>query len=248
MGIAINYRRTDAALQDQTTPLRVLKFFNPAGTLTLAATVSVGARVMTVTDATGVQAGHILCIKQAGRQFQAAVLSIAGAPTLTTDTPFDYAFTAAAVINYGSSAMNVDGSSNPVTFRIGAAAGSRMDVTQVRIGITDNAEMDDSKFGALAALTNGLVLQYTHSGVVYAVGNVKTNGQLRLTCSGEYALKAPAGSYGFSAVCHLGGQENAGVVIRLDGDHEDQIQLIVQDNLTGLTSATALVIGHVVED
>lgn len=246
--ISTVYRRMDAALQDQTTPLRVLKFFNPTGELTLASTVVVGARAMTVTNATGVEAGHILCFKQAGRQFQGIVLSIAGAPTLTIDTPFDYAFTAAAVINYGSSAMNVDGSSNPVTFRIGAAAGSRLDVTQVRIGITDNADMDDSKFGGMTALTNGLVLQYTRSGITYSVGNVKTNGQLRLTCSGEYATKAPAGSYGFSAVCHLGGQENAGVVIRLDGNTGDQIQLIVQDNLTGLTSATALVIGHVVED
>lgn len=244
----VSHKKLDVTLQDQTTPVRALRFFKALGSLTLAATVTPGARQLTVTDATGVLAGHVLCFKQNGRQFQPTVLSIAGAPTLEIDSPFDYAFTAAANVTYGSMALNVDGSSTPVVFAVGAAPGTRLDITQVRIALTDNAEMDDGKFGGITALTNGLVLQHYTPSATYHIGNAKTNGDLRLFCSGEYASKAPSGSYGFIAVCHFGGQDNAGVVLRLNGTAGDQIRMVVQDNLTALATAHAIAIGHVVED
>lgn len=44
------------------------------------------------------------------------------------------------------------------------------------------------------------------------------------------------------------GQDKNGVVIRLNGDQGDEFQVIVQDNLTGLTHFRTVVQGHVVED
>jgi hypothetical protein len=244
----VSHKRTDATLQDQATQIRALRFFNALGNLTLTGAVTIGSRQLTVASAVGVSVGHILYLEQNGRQFQPIVTSIAGAPTLVIDSPFDYAYTVAASVTYGIQAMNVNGSVTPVTFAVGAAPGTRVDITQIRISIIDNVEMDDGKFGGITALTNGVVLQKCTPSATYHIGNVKSNGELRLFCTGEYASKSPAGQYGFSAVCHFGGQENAGVVLRLNGTSGDRIDLTVQDNLTSLTMVNAIAIGHIVED
>jgi len=44
----------------------------------------------------------------------------------------------------------------------------------------------------------------------------------------------------------FGGQENDGVVIRLYAETDDELQVIIQDNLTSLTDMHAVAIGHVV--
>jgi hypothetical protein len=47
--------------------------------------------------------------------------------------------------------------------------------------------------------------------------------------------------YGFAAELKFGGQDNLGVVFRLNGDTGDQVQIIVQ-------TIGAAILGHVVED
>ena len=56
----------------------------------------------------------------------------------------------------------------------------------------------------------------------------------------------PSGEYGFRTRRTFGGQNKNGVVIRLDGE-DDSFQLIVQDDLTGLTFMEAVAQGHVVD-
>lgn len=57
--------------------------------------------------------------------------------------------------------------------------------------------------------------------------------------------KAPSGSYGMTFEINF--EEKYGAAIRLDGDVGEQLQAIVQDDLTGLTTMEASVTGHLAE-
>lgn len=45
----------------------------------------------------------------------------------------------------------------------------------------------------------------------------------------------------------FGGQDKNGVVIRVDGDLGESLELLIQDDLTGLETFRIVVQGHVVE-
>ena len=105
--------------------------------------------------------------------------------------------------------------------------------------------MYDELFGNLPILTNGCVLRI-NNGVMINVWNVKSNGDLALLCfDAEYPEKVPSGSYAFRFRNSFAGVDKHGVVIRLAPG--DILELIVQDNLTGLTDFQMMAQGHVVE-
>jgi hypothetical protein len=104
--------------------------------------------------------------------------------------------------------------------------------------------MDASTFGGLSALTRGIVLRVSRSDGTYVnYFNAKTNGELSLFIDNtDYTSKAPSGSYSVSFKWKI--RDEHGVVIRLSAG--DKIQLLVQDNLTALTSFYGVVVGHIV--
>ena len=143
--------------------------------------------------------------------------------------------------------MNVDGGTTPQDFSIilGDNSTIELDITGIRFQITDNVDMDDGKFGGLSALPRGAVMQITHSDGTHNLFTVKTNGKFGLVMDNtEYNDKAPAGQYGFSAEWKV--SNDNGVTLRLSPG--DSLKLIIQDDLTTLTSFKAWVYGHVVTD
>jgi len=106
--------------------------------------------------------------------------------------------------------------------------------------------MDDGKFGGGSALTNGIVLR-ANNGDMTNIWNVKSNGEIALLAfDAQYADKAPAGLNGFRFRNTYGGQSKHGVVIRLG--FSEKLELLVQDDLTGLDGFTMMAQGHVVTD
>lgn len=165
--------------------------------------------------------------------------------TLTVDTPInfpyepDYTTVIESTIN-----MNVNGSVTPVIF--GVTNLFTIPVTAIRFifHMTDASVMDDSMFGGLPALTRGLVARKRLANGNYTnYWNVKTNGRFaEIAYDTQYADKAPAGVYGFSCRLTYGGDTKHGTPISLR--HMEAIQLIVQDDLTGLLSFGVTVQGY----
>lgn len=239
----------DVNIQDQTSiPLNII-FMGNVSSVSLASNVSVDTKTCTFSGGHGVTTSHIMCFKENERHFQAKVTNV-NVDTVTIDSPFDYAFTTGASVFKGVYSMNVNGASTPVVFRVSPLSMSNTvswDITNVIIHIEDDAAMDDTKFGGMNALTNGIVLRKKDGTYVHFF-NAKDNGQLIDYCT-EYSYDTRAGGsggYGFRAVKKLGGQGNQGVVIRLAASSSDELQLIVQDNLTSLTDMHAVAIGHTV--
>lgn len=64
----------------------------------------------------------------------------------------------------------------------------------------------------------------------------------------EYPIKVPSGTYAFRAYKNFAGQENHGVVLRLNGSTNDKFSIIVRDNLVDetFTKFSCVMHGHVV--
>jgi len=146
--------------------------------------------------------------------------------------------------------MNVAGSiTSPVIYRISndfgnVHNGTAIDITRLIFHITDNVAMDDSNFGGMSALTNGILVRKAFAnGTYWNLFNVKTNGEFgELAYDKTYDDKAPAGVYGMTVRLTYGGQSKHGVAIRLEPG--ERLEALVQDDLTDLSSFIINAEGH----
>lgn len=237
----------DVYIQDQTTDIIDYYLRRDIRSLALSGTQTLSSYVVNLVSSVGVNVGNIIRVQEGGRLFQAKILSI-NANNITIDTPLDYPYTTAATIAESSINMNVDGSVTPVVFSLEPNSNSKWDITRIIISMTHTSAADDSKFGNLTTLTRGIVIR-KKDGIYHTIFNAKNNGDIRLRAYDiAYSDKAGAGLYGTSFRRSFAGQEKNGVTIRLDGSKNESFQLIVQDNLTGLSSFRAVIQGHIVED
>lgn len=234
-----------AQLQDNQAELVGIKVCQFLANITLAAPVAIGDYTCTLVAGHGSVAGNIFCLKESGRHYQATILNVA-TNVVTLDTPMEFAFTVLAVGFRSNDNMALsNGSVTPAVYRVSPPIGAKWDLYGFSIGMTDNIAMDDGRFGGIAALTRGLVVRKV-DGVYKNIFNCKTNGDFAFRCDEvRYADKPPAGTgHGISIKKTFSIRH--GCVIRLDGSTGDELQFIVQDDLTALSTCRAAVWGHVV--
>lgn len=136
-----------------------------------------------------------------------------------------------------SKALNVNGSSVAVTFSY-SPGNAVVHVTGLVCLFKDEGANDFSKFGALNALTNGILIKTTRGGQDKQLTIIKDNADM--------ATRFPANHFGSSAVLSLlgittpvgfGGSNNV-FVGRLDFtrplvlSNEDSISVVIRDNLS----------------
>lgn len=238
----------DVFIQDQNSPIVNVLMHQDLGSVTLASSTVINSRTIELEAGHGASATEQIYLLEDDQFYQGVITNVA-VNTLTMDILMDKVFTTAAVGVRANPDMSVDGSSTPITFHIKPPPDvPAWDITQVSISIVDNQDMDDTTFGALAALTNGVLLRKNLGNGTYTnIGSAKTNGELRLFCEAdEYAARAGAGQYGFSVKCVF--QPSVGVVVRLDPELNEELEIVVQDDLIGLLSLAAVAQGHEVVD
>lgn len=239
----------DVIVGDQTTPALLIYLNQVQGSAVLTENFSIDSYNITINDSTAVNIGDYVGVfnLEFNKFYVGNVLEVNGL-VITMDTPSSFNFTVGDSFQCGTKDMNVDGSVTPQIYSLRADPNLdiTVDVTRVIIHITDNVDMDDEKFGGITKLTRGVVLRRV-DGTHQNLFNVKSNGEFgEIAFDKVYDPKAPAGFYGFSSRLTFAGSNKMGVAIRL-GPNED-LQLIVQDDLTGLNSFRIMVEGHVVVD
>ena len=239
----------DVMVADQVTPPVIVYLNQVDCNTTIVSNFSIGSYTVKIADAAGADVGDYVGIfnTNGARYYAGSVLAVSGT-TITMDTPSDFDFVVGDVFQCGTKEMNVDGSTTNQLFSLRAdpSLAFTVDITRIIIHITDQSAMDDAKFGGIAALTRGIVLR-RKDGIYQNIFNVKSNGEFgELAFDKVYDDKAPAGFYGFSCRLTFAGQNKMGVAIRLGPD--DDLQLIVQDDLTGLDSFRIIAEGHIVTD
>lgn len=253
----------DVYIQDQTTDIIDLHLTRFIDDITITSNTSIDDVDVEISCATAPVSGNTVCFKESYAFYQGGVLSVTdnggGQYSITLDTPLDFAYTTAGGCSLRDENMNVDGSTTPVVFYVSpkglfdqthTSDPQRWDIVRLMIFIGDTTAMDDARFGGIdGGLTNGVVIR-KKDGTYKNIFNAKTNGDFALhSYDAAYVdnTLGPSGEYGLRVRRTFGGQSKNGAVIRLDSATDDEIQLIVRDDLTGLTRFYAVVQGHVVD-
>lgn len=166
---------------------------------------------------------------------------------LTLDRPIDNSYPIGANVSQsvidlttGTDAASI---ASPVVSRFAAQAGSVVHITRLLFDMTHATAPDDSKFGGILRLTNGVVIRTHIDGITRTLSNWKDNGDIKLDMYDvEYTDKAGGGLHGTSGRESFDSVE---VAIRLDADRGDYVEVLVQDDLTNLSSFKVKLQGHI---
>lgn len=244
----------DVNIQDQATPSIIAKFNQVQNSTTLAAQAVRGSYDIVVTDATGFITGRYIIIfnPSTKRYMFGYAVNVVGT-TVTLDTPLDSTFPAGTYVDSAITNMNVNGSVTPQVFGLrglGAPPGVDLiaDITRVITSCEADSPVNLTLFGNLPKLTNGLVLR-RRNGDYYNIFNVKDNFELagiQYDFSVAQAINPAQGIDGFVARLTFSGQSKIGVVQRLPIG--DDLEIIIQDDLTGLVRFEIVAEGHIVDE
>ena len=250
--VTVNNGGLDTNLQDQVTPPLDLFFTQEDGIpTTLTVDTEIDDTVITVADATAFPPGqHIGIFSGANgdsRFFFAEVISVLGLD-LTLDTPIDFAFPLGEPVVPITEDMNVDGSIDTQIFAIrggGPQTEVTIDITRIIVNIITNDPSKLAYFGDIVGgLTFGLVLRRV-DGDTRNIWNVKQNEDFSVIAYDVTYLDQlkQADLNGLVTRMTFAGQEKHGVAIRLAPG--DQLQLLVQDDLSSLIKFQVMGQGHI---
>jgi len=249
----------DINIQDQTTPALITKFNQPQASTTLTAQATMFGYTINVASTTGMflptvtENGAFLILFDVGtgRFMVCSVISILGL-VVTIDTQLDFEFPIGTIVDVCITNMAVNGSVTPQIFGIrglGVVPGidEQFDITRIIFTCITVNPVSLALFGDLPKLLRGLMLRH-RDGTVRNIFNIKSNIELEgitLDWVPYDKSKPNQGQDGFSARLTFGGQAKVGVVQRI-GPGED-LEMIIQDELTGIVLLEVIAEGHQVD-
>lgn len=234
-------------VQDPTTEPVDLFLHNFITNFTVASDTIVNTNTFDASPWHWIIAWNTLCFLEWANFSQFTVINVA-TDVITVDSPFDRVYTTVATYQHHTPNMAVDWSSTPQVFFTKPLPWQKWDITRILLVIEDNQAMDITKFWGIAKLVKWCVLR-KKDWVFKNLFNWKSNGEwLQRAFDGRFDEKSWGWEFGFTWRASYGWQDKRGVVIRLDGDLNDEIQCIIQDDLLALTRMTIVVQGHVVGD
>lgn len=230
--------------KSSTSPTLAIPFLLTLSNPTLAADTVVGSRDITLTAGHGLTSpadlGLTMELADASNGsffIQSLITAIVG-DVITLDSPLNRVYTTAgSLVAVSTAEMNVDGSVTPIIFKVLPFDLQQGNISRVLLEMRDATSMDFSTFGGLPVLDNGIVLRVNNGdGTFRHLHNFKDNGDI-IEIAFDHAFLLPKGGNvinGFTSRITWGSESKHGAVIRLDGTLGQGLELIVQDDLTGL--------------
>ena len=152
-----------------------------------------------------------------------------------------------------TSALNVDGSVNPVRAYLQSDPNDDIYLTSANILIADNGVVKLNLFGSEPALTNGVDIFYSTRGSEnILISGIKTNfdfirvGSLTRGTGGktdafQLANSDAANNDGYNPIIDLSRTSPSG--LRLQADSGSRVGVIIRDNLTAIATFNILFVG-----
>lgn len=252
----------DTFVQDQTTPALMLYFTQQRETnLSLFEDTVVDVNQIKVPTPSGIVGlaeaplapDYLGVLSGVGEFYFGDVLSVVvdegggGYDAINLAAPVDFVFTTAlsVVIRTNKNLALSNGSVTPEIFEIRSGLNQSIDITRTMINIITTSAMDDGKFANLTAFTKGLVFRQAN-GEQNNLFSLRKNGDMRLLGYDlEYIDKAPAGQFALGWRLTFAGPSKMGVAQRIEPG--EALQIINQEDLTGLIEFSWMAEGHVVE-
>jgi hypothetical protein len=243
-------------VQDQTTPVLTTPFLQLRAAVTLSSDTVIDSRTIDLTVGHGTLFGDVMELAESTTtKFMQAVaidplgLAAAGTPvpgnTITLDSPVNRVYTTSGSIALRSTkGMIVDGrmvsqgGPGPQLYSVLPLPSQSGDMVRIIIELRGrvNGSMDFTTFGSEPELLNGIVIRIKNQdGTFQNLFNFKSNSDF-IEQAFDHAFLDPKGGNtvpGFTSRVTWGGQSKHGVVIRLDGSKGEELQIIIQDDLTG---------------
>ena len=242
-------KKVDTFMQDQTTFILDLLLSRKLNSVTLALDTITGSQDITLEPGHGFIIGDWFESWENDLYFQTEVINVV-ADVITLALPVGIPQTTAAVAWRIDIDMAKDGSISDLIYDFQPQQIGKWDIVRAIGVIVHTTAGDDSKFGNLAALTNGVFYRAFNGDLSVFINlfNVQVNGGYRLRMYDVlYSDKAGPGLFSTSFRRTFGGQDKTGVVIRMNAEQADQVQAIIRDDLSGLTSFQMVIQGHQVD-
>ena len=174
------------------------------------------------------------------------IISGGGTTTLVLDRPIDNNFAIGDSVEQVETNLAVDGSITPVAFMVLADIDQVWHIVRFLLAMTHSTAADDGKFGDIAALTNGCVLRgYNGAAGRYRTFTLwKSNFDIKMDMFDvTYTDKAGAGDFGTNARGSI--KDGTGAVPKISDPGGDFLELLIQDDLTGLIKLNLKAQGHI---
>lgn len=243
----------DVNVQDQYSDAVIFKMNMIEANTTLAIGTSKNDTSIVLTSVASVDVGDYIIIFEPAinRVYKGYALSISG-DTVSMDTPLDVDFSAGAYVDVTVTNMNVDGSIGKKVFGLRGVSeepiGATLDITRLIFHCQTSGAVSLAKFGDLTALEHGIVLR-KRDGDYYDIFNVKSNGELAslmFDFTPYVATNPSQGQNGFLSRLTFAGQNKIGVTIRVMPGED--LEIIIQDDLSSLLLFEVIAEGHIVVD
>jgi len=245
----------DVTLQDQHTPLVIVEFTNKHTGTTTTAPLAKDANVLSVASVgTAIVGDNLVVFDPISVRYSQFKIVAINTLDITLDSLNDTLFPIGSFVDIGSSNLSVDGSVTPVVFGVRNPSGApadielTLDITRIIFKCKADTAVDLAKFGDLARLTNGLLLR-SENGDDFNIFNVKSNGEIAgiaYDWTPYISTNPNQGQDGFVSRLTWASQGKMGAVVRLPIG--DDLQLIVQDDLTDLAELVVTAEGSLVLD
>ncbi len=147
-------------------------------------------------------------------------------------------------ISGGGHEMNVDGSSTPINFIAQPPSGKKWYIARMMLTLEDMA-ISHTKFGGLTPLTNGVDIKVTESGVERPLAEhlIKTNSAFY-----QLAYDVVISSAITDILSMRWTFTKGGTFLELLNSTSDNFKVVINDNLTGLSSFQVLIQGYEVNE
>ncbi len=149
----------------------------------------------------------------------------------------------------GVTNLNVDGSAVAKKYRYVAGAGKEVLIRSLLWYLRDDGTVSGSEFGALATLANGLQARVIDTDLVavkldlLAGGRIKSNADLARLAGPDYRLEAGTGAGNELVAARWDLAALFGKPLQLVAG--EALEVVVNDNLTGLAELTVQAFGEV---
>lgn len=174
------------------------------------------------------------------------IISGGGTTTWVLDRPLDTTFEIGATIERVSTNLAVNGSVTPVSFKVLADTDQIWHIVRFLLAMTHSTAADDSRFGNVTALTNGCILRgFNGEADQYRTfTDWKSNFDIKMDMFDvTYTDKAGSGNFGTNGRGSI--RDGTGAVPRITQESGDFLELLVQDDLTGLIKFNLKAQGHI---
>lgn len=218
-----------------------------ATTTTFSVAATAGDTDINLADATGFAIGDHISLSGLNSEVVFPKITNLVGTVATLDRPIDHDYSIGDSITKTLISMDVVGTlASPQSFTLQPASGEIWHLTRILLEMTHVTAGDNGLFGGISALSNGVLLRRYDgaTGTFSTFTNWKDNSDI-VTDMYDVVYAARSGGGGAYGTNARGTFKNAGAIVYLDGTVGDYVEVLIQDDLSTLSSFRIKGQGHV---